>query len=163
MRCRHTVPDWHRYVVPGAEAPPIFSACRLLIREGERTSDPRSIACSYWGHQPDCPVYDGPLVQVEVLPRRRPQPVSRQASRDVPLGDEAAWPVRPPGADDGMRRLVICLGLLSVGLLTWTALVGLAMIRGTAWSSHFLSVTLVVAVVSVVTHVLATLRIWGRR
>ena len=163
MRCRHTVPDWHRYVAPAAEAPPIFSACRLLIREGERTSDPRSIACSYWGHQSDCPVYDGPLAQVDVLPSGRPQLASRRVFRDVPLGDEAAWPVRPPGADDGKRRLVICLGLLSVALLTWTAILGLAVIRGTASLSHFLSVTLVAGAVSVGTHVLATLRIWGRR
>jgi hypothetical protein len=29
----------------------------LLVREGERASEPRAIACGYWGRQEACPLY----------------------------------------------------------------------------------------------------------
>src|SRR5574341_47585 len=153
MRCRHTLPDWHRHVVPAAEAPFIFAACRLLVREGERASDPRSIACSFWGHQPDCPVYDGPGGRAETPSGGLSRPKSRLASEDVPLGGEVAWPVRAPGATDGMRWVLIGLGVLSVVLLTWTAAHGLAVVFGKASPGRLMSATFVATVVSIVTHV----------
>jgi hypothetical protein len=125
MRCRHTVPDWQRYVVSVTDTPPIFAACRLLVREGERAPDSRTIACSYWRHQLDCPVYDGPERRAEVSAGEQSLPIRPVASADVPLAGEEPWPVRPPGATDGMRRIVIGLGLFSVALLIWTGVVGL--------------------------------------
>lgn len=163
MRCRHTVPDWHRFVDSAADAPPIFAACRLLVREGERVSDPRTIACSYWRHQPDCPVYDGPEGRAEGLSPDQTRPISRTISADVPLVGEEPWPVRPPGTTDGMRRILIGLGLLSVALLIWTGVVGLSVLRGTATPAHLLAVTSVAVTVSIATHILATLRAWARR
>jgi hypothetical protein len=54
------VPDWARYVrVPG-EGWPILAACRLLVKADDRVEDPRTIACGYWGRQPECPFYEGP-------------------------------------------------------------------------------------------------------
>ena len=58
--CRHTEPDWVRFVRDPAEGAPIFAACRLLVKEGEPAEDPRAIACGYWGRQPECPLYEGP-------------------------------------------------------------------------------------------------------
>ena len=60
MRCRHTVADWARYVRAPGEAAPIYAACGMLVKEGEPAEDPRTIACGYWGRQPDCPLYEGP-------------------------------------------------------------------------------------------------------
>jgi hypothetical protein len=163
MHCRHTVPDWHRYVVSAAETPPIFAACRLLVREGERASDSRTIACSYWRHQPDCPVYDGPKGRAEGSPEGQNRPIPRAVPADVPLAGEEPWPVRPPGAADGMRRIVIGLGLFSVALLIWTGVVGLSAMRGTATPTRLLAVTLVAATFSIATHILTTLRAWAGR
>lgn len=159
MLCRHTVPDWHRYVRPTADALPIFAGCRLLVKEGEPASDPRSIACAFWGRQRDCPVYQG-----------RGGPDRMQVGRtggtrssDVPVVLDAVWPVRAPGVPDRMRLAIIGLGVLSSALLLWTAGVGLAILGGKAPPTGYLSVTVVAAAVSIVTHVLATLRAWVRR
>ena len=159
MRCRHTVPDWHRYTAAGAEAVPIFAACRLLIKDGDRIGDPRTIACDYWGHQQDCPLYDGPGKR----PDRRSDAPKTDASTDEPAPIEAVWPVRPPGAADTLRALLIGLTALSVALLIWAAAVGLAARGGAGMSKRFWIVAAIAAIVSIVTHVLALLRIWARR
>jgi len=157
MQCRHTVPDWHRYVDPTGEGPPIFAACRLLVREGEQSPDPRAIACGYWGHQQDCPLYEGPGALA------RPNEAARPASADVPVALGTVWPVRPPTAQDGMRIVVMALGGVSIVLLVWAAVVWLSLMRGTAAPASFVVVASAAAVVSIVTHALATLRVWARR
>lgn len=63
-RCCHTVPDWARHVRAPEESCPIYAACRLLIQGGGQVDDPRTIACGYWGRQPECPLYEGPGVPV---------------------------------------------------------------------------------------------------
>jgi len=159
MQCRHTVPDWHRYVNPAADAVPIFAGCRLLVKEGEPASDPRSIACAYWGHQRDCPLYDGPGARARGSAGGPP----RSSSVEVPVAPEEIWPVRTPGAIDGMRLVLIGLGVLSTALLLWTALLGLSALHGRATLLAHPHVIVTAASVSIVTHVLATLRTWGRR
>ncbi len=156
MQCRHTVPDWHRYVDHPAEAAPIFAACRLLLREGEQRRDPRLIACGYWGHQRECPLYEGPGATGRVE-------ASRAAPIDVPIGTEAIWPVRPPTARDGMRLVLLALGIVSIALLGWTAVVGFFLMRGTAAPVTFIFVAVTAAAISILTHALATLRVWARR
>jgi hypothetical protein len=159
MQCRHTVPDWHRYVDPAGDAAPIFAACRLLVKEGEPARDPRNIGCTYWGHQRDCPLYEGPGVAAGTQPRGAERP----ASRDVPVVMNTVWPVRAPGAKDGTRLVLIGLGVLSTGLLFLTVGVGLAVLGGKTSPAGFLRLVVVAATVSIVTHVLATLRAWARR
>jgi len=159
MDCRHTVPDWHRYLRPAEDALPIFAACRLLVKEGEPASDPRSIACAYWGRQPDCPLYDGPRVHRKDQPREG----AWAASREVPVDPEAVWPVRVPGTADRMRLVIIGLGVLSIALLGWMVSIGLSVLNGQAVPATFVPLTLVAASVSIVTHVLAMLRTWARR
>jgi hypothetical protein len=163
MRCRHTVADWHRFVDPAMESPPIFAACRLLVRERVQVSDSRTIACNYWGHQVNCPVYEGPEGRAGGSPGNQPGPIPPTAFADAPLADCEPWPVRLPGESDTMRRIMMGLGLLSVGLLVWTGMVGLWVVRGTATPTRLLAVTLVAAVVSTATHVLAMLRAWAGR
>lgn len=159
MQCRHTVPDWHRYVDPEGDAVPIFAGCRLLVKEGEPARDPHSIACAYWGHQRDCPLFEGPGA-----PARTPAgDAGRPASRDVPVAVEAAWPVRAPGAMDGMRLVMIGLGALSTALMLLTLDVGFSLLSGKSPPAGYLHLTLVAGVVSIATHVLATLRTWARR
>ena len=159
MQCRHTVPDWHRYVAPMADPAPVLAGCRLLVREGEPASDPRSIACAYWGHQRDCPLYEGPGGSAKAQPAR----AGRSPGSDVPVAVDAVWPARAPGAMDGMRLVIIGLGVLSTMLLVGTAGISLAALRGTALPSGSLHLTVAAATVSIVTHVLATLRTWARR
>lgn len=159
MQCRHTVPDWHRYVSPTAEPALIFAGCRLLVREGEPASDPRRIACTYWGRQRDCPLYEGPDVLAKPLPVRP----AESPSEDIPVAVQAVWPVRPPGGRDGMRLLLMGMGVLSAGLLAWAMGLGLSVLNGRAPSRTDLPVVVVAATVSIVTHVLAVLRTWARR
>jgi hypothetical protein len=159
MQCRHTVPDWHRYVNPTADALPIFAGCRLLVKEGEPASDPRSIACAYWGHQRDCPVYEGSGGPA----RMQAGGTGGIRSSDVPVAVDAVWPVRAPGSTDRMRLVIIGLSVLSSALLLWTAGVGLSILSGKTPPAGYLHLTLVAATVSIVTHVLATLRAWVRR
>lgn len=159
MQCRHTVPDWHRYVNAAADAVPIFVACRLLVKEGEPASDPRSIACAYWGHQRDCPLYDGPGGSVRPV---KPGG-ARTTAGEEPVAVNTVWPVRAPGAKDGMRRVMIGMGILSTALLLWTGFLGLSVLGGRAVPATYLHLTLAAAAVSILTHVLATLRTWARR
>jgi hypothetical protein len=120
MRCRHTVPDWHRYVAAGEGARPIFAACRLLVKEEERARDPQSVACSYWGRQWVCPLYDGP----EPRPASQLIRATAPAAADVPVALESVWPVRPPDAMDWQRILLLVLGGLSVVLLGFGGVLG---------------------------------------
>jgi hypothetical protein len=159
MDCRHTLPDWHRYVRPTGEALPIFAACRLLVKEGEPAADPRSIACAYWGRQPECPLYDGPGVQRRDLPR----PGAWAASQEVPVEPEAVWPVRAPGMTDRLRIVLIGLGVLSTVLLGWLATMGLSVLSGRVQPAATVPLALVAASVSIVTHILTTLKMWARR
>ena len=159
MQCRHTVPDWHRYVDPAGDAVPIFAGCRLLVKESEPARDPRSIACAYWGHQRDCPLFDGRGAPA----RPQPRGAERPAAKDVPMVTEAVWPVRAPGARDGMRLVMIGLGVLSTALMLLTVGVGLSILGGKSTLAGYLHLTLAAATVSIVTHVLATLRTWARR
>ncbi len=159
MQCRHTVPDWHRYVKPAGDAIPIFAGCHLLVKEGEPAADPRSIACAYWGHQRDCPLYDGPGAATTKKAAGSP----RTRSEEMPVEPRAVWPVRPPGTKDGMRIVLIVLGVVSTGLLVWSGFVSLAILIGGGWPAGYLQVSVVAAVVSILTHILATLRTWARR
>ena len=159
MQCRHTVPDWHLYVDPAGDAVPIFAACRLLVREGELARDPHSIACGYWGHQRDCPLFDGPGAAARALPRG----AERSASRDVPVATDTLWPVRASGSRDGMRLVLIGLGVVSTALMLFTAGVGLTILAGKTTPASYRHLVVVTVSVSVVTHVLATLRTWARR
>jgi hypothetical protein len=159
MDCRHTVPDWHRYVRPTGEALPIFAACRLLVKEGESANDPRSIACAYWGRQRECPLYDGPGVQR----RDQSRPGVWTASREIPVDPETVWPVRTPGMPDGLRLVVIGLGVLSSILLGWLVTIGVLVLSGRADPAASVPLVLVASGVSIVTHVLATLKAWARR
>jgi hypothetical protein len=159
MDCRHTVPDWHRYVRPTGEALPIFAACRLLVKEGEPAGDPRSIACAYWGRQRECPLYDGP----GVLRRDRSRPGVWTASREIPVDPETVWPVRAPGMPDRLRLVMIGLGVLSTVLLGWLVAMGLSVLSGRADPAATVPLVLVASGVSIVTHVLATLKAWARR
>lgn len=159
MRCRHTVPDWHRYVVAGQDARPIFAACRLLIKEGERVADPQSIACTYWGRQPTCPVYDGPAVAAR-SPVSRPPNVT---TGDLPTARESVWPVRAPGAPDVQRAVLIVLGALSIAGLGVAVLFSLAALSGMVASTSSWVIILLAGGLSLVTHLLALLRLWARR
>jgi hypothetical protein len=154
MPCRHTVPDWHRYVEANPAAP-IFAGCRLLIKEGERSSDPRAIACAFWGHQADCPQYDGPGKR-NAAPAAGPG----RAVVDEPLPPEGAWPLRAPGAPDRMRTGLIGLLVVAIAFLL-LGLIGL----GSGWTGGAAGRVLVGAGLgfSVVTHVLALVRIWAGR
>ena len=159
MRCRYTVPDWHRYVAAADDVAPIFAGCRLLVKEGERAADPRSIACGYWGHQPDCPVYEGPKAPSDARSRER---VAAPAA-DVPVARERVWPVRAPGTLDGQRALLMLLGGLSVVLLGWAVVLSLAALSGKPVSAGYLIVTLIGGSLSLFTHILTLLRLWVRR
>ncbi len=159
MRCRHTVPDWHRFVVAGEDARPIFAACRLLLTEGERVADPGRIACTYWGRQPCCPVYDGPPVAADT---RASKPLD-VVTGDVPVTTERVWPVRPPGAVDGHRVVLMVLGALSIVLVGVTVFWALAALGGIVMSSGLVTVLLVAGGVSLTTHFLTLLHLWVRR
>jgi hypothetical protein len=158
MRCRHTVPDWHRYVAVGEDTRPIFAACRLLVKEGVRAADPRSIACTYWGRQRECPSYDGPESSLS----GRPSPTGAAAA-DAPVVPESVWPVRGPGATDGQRVLLMVLGGLSVVLLGWAVVLSGAVLLGRPVRIGYLIVSLVGGSVSLVTHALTLLRLWAKR
>jgi len=67
--------------------------------------------------------------------------------------------VRSPGATDGPRLLLIGLSALSVVLLIWATALVLAPRVGAGRPEIFW----IAATVSIVTHILALLRIWARR
>jgi hypothetical protein len=87
--CRHTEPDWLRYVREPGEGFPIFAACKLLLKEGEAAEDPRTLACGYWGRQPECPLYEGPA---------RPAPRIAEAAPAAPPAREVPLTARQMGA-----------------------------------------------------------------
>lgn len=155
MRCRHTVPDWHRYVAAEEVTRPVFAACRLLIKEGEPAPDARVIACAFWGRQRECPVYDGPESSLSGHPRP-----ARGVAADTPAAAEPVWPVRQPGATDGQRVLLMLLGGLSIVLLGWAVALSVPALLGRPVRSGYLTVTLIAGAVSLVTHVLVLLRLW---
>jgi hypothetical protein len=159
MRCRHTVPDWHRYVAAKEDAAPILAACRLLVQDGDRVEDPRSIACMYWGHQRDCPVYHGPG-QPPGKPSTRGNGL---AAPDESLAPEGAWPVRAPGVVDGLRIFLILLGGLSIVLLGLAAILSVTALRGASIPSGYRTVLVIAGIVSLLTHVLTLFRLWVRR
>ncbi len=150
MHCRHTVPDWHRYTDADA-AVPIFAGCRLLIQSGERVSDPRTIACTFWGRQTECPLYEGPgkrALQHATAPPDR---------REEALPAEPVWPVRQPGARDWSRVLLMTLAVAAVASLGWA---GMAVQFGGPDQARF-ALGIAIAV-SVTAHVLAIVRCWAR-
>ena len=159
MRCRHTVPDWHRYVAAKKDAAPILAACRLLVQDGNRVEVPRSIACTYWGHQRDCPVYDGPGTAPGTAPTRGNGPTAP----DERLAPEGAWPVRAPGVVDGSRVFLILMGGLSIMLLGFAAILSVTAPSGARIPSGFRTVLVIVGIVSLLTHVLTLFRLWARR
>jgi len=71
--------------------------------------------------------------------------------------------VGSPGATDGPRVLLIGLLALSVALLIWAAALGLAARGGGGMPEGFRIMAATAATVSIVTHVLAFLRISARR
>jgi hypothetical protein len=158
MLCRHTVPDWHRYVDPGAETVPIYAACRLLVKEGEGTRDPRSISCGYWGRQRECPLYEGPGGR---SPSRADEG-ERRTPADVPVATDVAWPVRPPGARDGWGRLQAGLEAVSIVLLLGAAAGAVGILGGKLPGAGYAVFVLAGAGVSIVTLVLGRLRTWAR-
>ena len=155
MRCRHTVPDWHRYVAAEEVTRPVLAACRLLIKEGETAADARAIACGFWGRQRECPVYDGPESSLSGHPKP-----ARSAAIDAPVAVESVWPVRQPGATDGQRVLLMLLGGLSIVLLGWAVALSVAALLGRPVQSGYVTVTLIGGAVSLTTHVLVLLRLW---
>ncbi len=157
MRCRHTVPDWHRFAEVVERSVPIMAACRLLIKDGDRVRDPRSIACDYWGRQEECPLYEGPGKR-----SRNPAAPPPQPAADSALPEERVWPVRPPGTPDSVRTLLIALSSLSVALLIWSGVLGLTG-RSSRMPGYFWIVAAVAGAVSTITHILALLRTWARR
>jgi hypothetical protein len=159
MQCRHTVPDWHRYVSPAGAIFPVFAACHLLVKEGEEAGDPRSIACTYWGHQRECPLFEGSGEPAHTESKAAEWPTSN----DVPVAMDIHWPVRAPGTRDGMRFVLIGLGVLSTALLLLTVGIGLSILGHKTSLAGYLRLVLVAATVSVVTHVLVTLRTWAGR
>ena len=159
MLCRHTVPDWHRYVDAGAETVPILAACRLLVKEGEPARDPRSIGCAYWGRQRECPLYEGPGGRIG----SRSGEGTRRGAPDVPVPMEGAWPVRPPGGRDGWRYLRPALGAVSLVLLLGAVIGTIGILQGRAPGTGYAVLVLAASGVSIVALVLGWLRIWARR
>jgi hypothetical protein len=159
MLCRHTVPDWHRYVDAGAETAPIFAACRLLVKEGEPARDPRSIGCAYWGRQRECPLYEGPGGRIG----SRGGAGERRAAAEVPVAPDAVWPVRPPGARDRWRWLLPGLEGASIALLLGAAVGTVGILQGKAPGGGYAVLVLAAACVSIATLVLGRLLSWARR
>ncbi len=153
MRCRHTVPDWHRYVAPGNDAPPIYAACRLLVREGEPASEPRAIACAYWGRQESCPLYEGPRTSAA----GRSEAVSGALPADVPVAVESIWPVRWPGEPDRLGIALLAFSLIAILALAAAAVA--ALVAGTGAIPWLFGA----AGLSITAHVLTALRMWAGR
>jgi hypothetical protein len=159
MQCRHTVADWHRYVDPGGVTAPIFAACRLLIKEGEQPRDPQGIACAYWGRQGQCPLYEGPGGRIG----SPPVTAGPSSSAEMPIALKAVWPVRHPGAVDGLRVLIRGLTILSLGLLGWSLTLGVAALGGYTDIRGLALAAVAAASVSMVTHLLTALKAWAGR
>ncbi len=108
-RCRHTAPDWAQYVRAPGEGWPIFAACQLLVKAGDPVDDPRTIACGYWGRQPECPFYEGPgAAAAEAAAAAAPQPFGPEVpvtARQMAAARLTADDHAPRGPlTDGMRH-----------------------------------------------------------
>jgi hypothetical protein len=158
MLCRHTVPDWHRYVDAAADAAPIFAGCRLLVKEGELARSPRAIGCAYWGRQRECPLYEGPGERIGGQERGVPP----SGPTDVPVAAETVWPVRPPGARDAWRWLLPGLELAAVALLLGTAIGAVRILEGRTPGPGYAGLVLASVVVSISALVLGRLHTWAR-
>jgi hypothetical protein len=159
MQCRHTVPDWHRFVDAGADPVPIFAACRLLVKEGQPARDPRAIGCAYWGRQRECPLYEGPGGRIDSGKWEE----TRRGALDIPVLLKTVWPVRPPGARDGWRWVVAGLEAASLVLLLGAVIGAIGILQGRALGTGYGILVLAAAGVSIVTLVLGWLRIWAGR
>lgn len=135
MLCRHTVPDWHRYVRPTGVATPIFAGCRLLVKEGEPAEDPRTVACKFWGRQRDCPFFEGAAPPatghgVEGVLAAGPPPLAARPGDgggeiSVRAGDlRRTVSVAALARRTWIARLLILLAALSLALLGWAARAG---------------------------------------
>jgi len=158
MLCRHTVPDWHRYVDAAADAAPIFAACRLLVKEGEPARSPQAVACAYWGRQRECPLYEGPGGRIAGREGRVPRP----AATEVPVAVETVWPVRAPGARDAWRWLLPGLEAAAVILLMGAAIGAIRILQGRAPGVSYGGLVLGAAGVSISALVLGRLRSWAK-
>jgi hypothetical protein len=146
-------------VAAKGDAAPILAACRLLVQGGDQVEDPRSIACNYWGHQQDCPVYEGP----GQAPGKPPTLGNGPAAPDEPLAPEGALPVRAPGVVDGSRIFLILLGGLSIVLLGLATILSVTALRGASIPSGYRTVLVIAGIVSLLTHLLTLFRLWVRR
>jgi hypothetical protein len=106
-----------------------------------------------------CPVYDGPIMDAGP---RAPGPLDAAAG-DIPVARGGLWPVRPPGAIDGQRVVLIVLGALSIVILGVAVAVSLAALNGRLVSTGSWVVILVAGALSLATHLLTLLRLWVRR
>jgi hypothetical protein len=104
-------------------------------------------------------VYEGPAVAADTRP---PRPLDAALS-DVPLTTEDLWPVRPPGATDRQRVVLIALGGLSTAVLGVALVLSFAALSGMVVSTGFWVVILVGGGLSLATHLLTLLHIWARR
>jgi hypothetical protein len=82
---------------------------------------------------------------------------------DLPVAAERVWPVRPPGAPDGNRVLLMVLGWLSIALLGWALILSLAALLGKSIGTGYFLVILIGAALSFMTHALTLVRLWVRR
>jgi hypothetical protein len=160
MRCRHTVPDWHRFVTADREGMAILAGCRLLVKEGEQAGDPRTIACAYWGRQRECPLYDGPEGRAQG-PAPDHSGIPRQT--DDPVAVSSVWPVRPPGSVDSQRVVLMVLALLAIALLGWAVTLGTPALAESRIPVVAVIIGGAAIVISVATHVLTLLRLWVGR
>jgi len=161
MLCRHTVPDWHRYVEAAADSAPIFAACRLLVKEGELARSARAIGCAYWGRQRECPLYEGPGERIIGQERGQERRASQPPPTDVPVAAESVWPVRPPGTRDAWPWVLLGLEVASVALLLGTAIGAIGILQGRAPGPGYAGLVLAAAGVSISALVLGRLRIWA--
>ena len=122
-RCRHTVADWARYVRGPGEGWPILAACRLLVKADDQVEDPRTIACGYWGRQPECPFYEGPgaraaqpsAATVPESPRADvPMTAGQMAAARLTADDHAPRGPLTEGMRQRRRASAVFLGFLTV-------------------------------------------------
>lgn len=86
MLCRHTIAHWRRFV-KSPEGATLFAACELLAEEGVQVEDWRTIACTYWGRQPECPFFQPMGQEKMAAPKAPPQPREprRPAAEEIPV------------------------------------------------------------------------------
>ena len=159
MHCRHTVPDWHRHVAEAGSPVPIYAACRLLIDKagGKPATDPRSIACGYWGRQPACPFYAGPRAVGQEETRKNALEIEAES-----VDPTAVWPVRAPGAPDPLRLVTIGMALLAIGFLA-VVVFGALVTRTKELPGWLLGVAAAAIGLSISGHVIGLIYAWTRR